>query len=368
MKYDVLIVGAGIAGCVIAARYAEETNKKVLIIDRRDHIGGNCYDYYDEAGVLVHKYGPHAFHTNNKKVWEFLNRYTEFNDYNHRVLVAIDGQNVPLPFNFNTIGMLFPETLAERLERKLTEKFEYGKKVPILELRKTDDEDLKFLAEYVYEKVFLGYTVKQWEQSPEEIDPSISGRVPILISRDDRYFTDTFQGIPVPGYTEMFKKMIFRKNIHLMLNTDFADIKGRLGYDTMIYTGAIDEYFDYKHGELPYRSCDFDLKTLPQEYFLEIGQLNFPSNYEYTRITEFKYFTGQQSKNTTIAYEYPRPFIRGKNERFYPVPGDKNAALYDKYRELAKAEPNVYLTGRLGEYRYFNMDQAVLSAMNFDLK
>ncbi len=367
MKYDILIVGAGMTGCVLASRYAENTNKKVLVIDRRNHIGGNCYDYYNQDGVIVQKYGPHALHTNIKKVWDYLSRYTKFNTYHHRVLANIDGIEVPLPFNFNTMRKLFPEQLFKRLEEKLLAKFEYGKKIPILELRKIDDKDLKFLAEYVYEKVFLQYTLKQWDLSPEQIDPSVSGRVPILLSHDDRYFTDTYQGIPMPNYHTMFEKMLYQDGVHVMLNTDFKDIKDTIEYDKLYFTGAIDEYYDEKFGALPYRSCKFDLETYPQERFQDAAQVNYPCNYNYTRITEFKHLYMQKVAATTVAIEYPTPFIDGKNDRYYPIPGEENEVRYKKYLEEAKKDKNVFFKGRLAEYKYYNMDQTVLSALEIEL-
>ena len=366
MKFDAVIVGAGITGCVLASRLVNEKQKKVLVIERRNHIGGNCHDYYDDNGVLVQKYGPHAFHTNNKEVWDFLSQFTKFNDYQHRVLAMIDGINVPLPFNFNSMKKLFPNELFNRLEKKLLDTFEYGKRITILKLRQEEDPDLQFLAQYVYEKVFLGYTIKQWEMTPEEIDPSVSGRVPIFLSHDDRYFTDTYQGIPMPNYTSMFDKMLNQKGISLMLNTDFNDIRDDIEFDNLYYTGAIDEYYNNKFGALPYRSCDFDLQVFAKENYQELAQINYPCNHEYTRITEFKYIYKQENKYTTIALEYPKPFIDGLNDRYYPIPGEENCSLYEQYlRE--NYHNNIFFIGRLAEYKYYNMDQAVLSALKFKL-
>ena len=355
-----LVVGAGLSGCVIAERIANELNKKVLIIDKRPHIAGNIYDYRDEHGILVHKYGPHAFHTNLKNVWDYLSNFTEWKPYFHKVEALIDGQSVPIPFNFNTIEKLFPSDYARTLIKDLINAYGINKKVMILDLLKNDR--FKELAQYVYEKVFLGYTVKQWGKKPEELDISVSGRVPIYTGRDDRYFHDKYQAIPENGYTEMIKKMLKNKNISVELESDFSKIDRSL-YKKIIYTGKIDEYFNYVLGELPYRSLRFDIKSYDREYYQKTAQKNYSENFDFTRITEFKHFLDQKSKSTTVSYEYPQDYKRDLNEPYYPVPERNNFDLFEKYKELAVKEKNTIFLGRLAEYKYYNMDQIVESAL-----
>jgi UDP-galactopyranose mutase len=364
MIYDYLIVGAGLSGSVLAERIAKVQKKTVLVIDKRNQIGGNCYDYIDEYGVLIHKYGPHAFHTNSKKVWDYLSQFTEWNKYEHRVLASIDGQNVPVPFNLTSLKMLFPADYAEKMEQMLLEKFGYGKKIPILELREIGDPALTELADYIYQKVFLGYTTKQWGLQPEELDESVTSRVPVFISTDDRYFQDEYQGIPLEGYTRMIKNILDCDLVDILLGTEFKDLPADIEYDKLIYTGALDEFYDYRFGELDYRSLRFDFINYKREYFQEIGQLNFPNAEEYTRITEFKYMTCQKTETTTVAYEYPEKFENSKNERYYPIPRDVSQVVYQKYSKLAAQEKNIYFIGRLPEYKYYNMDAIVLRALD----
>lgn len=364
MTYDYLIVGAGLAGSVLAERIAKVLHKSVLVIDKREHIAGNCYDYIDEYGVLIHKYGPHAFHTNSKKVWDYLAQFTQWNNYEHRVLASIDGKNVPVPFNLTSLKMLFPADYAEKMEKLLLDKFGYGKRIPILELRSIGDKELTELADFIYEKVFLGYTTKQWGLQPEELDDSVTSRVPVFISTDDRYFQDEYQGIPLEGYTNMFRKILDNELIEVRLNTEFKDLPEDIKYDKLIYTGALDEYYAYKFGELDYRSLRFDFVNYRKEFFQEIGQLNFPNDFDYTRITEFKYMTCQISDSTTVAYEYPEKFENSKNERYYPIPREESQIVFKKYAELAAQEKNIYFIGRLPEYKYYNMDAIIISALN----
>lgn len=373
MTFNTVIIGAGYAGLILAERLASQQNQKVLVIEQRQHIGGNAYDRFDEHGVLIHEYGPHIFHTRSKEVWDYLSQFTEWHHYEHRVLANIDGHEVPLPFNLNTMDQVFPKALAERLQEKLVHFLGYNVKVPILKLREQDDEDLKFLANYVYEKVFLQYTLKQWGIGPEELDPTVTGRVPIYISRDDRYFQDTYQGLPLRGYTEMFKKMIDHPNIHLMLNTKFQDIMtisedghklfGQPFGGDVIYTGKIDELFDYQYGELPYRSLRFEYDTYDVAYKQQVGQLNSPNHYDFTRITEFKHLTGQQHTKTTLAREYPEIYVRGENTPYYPIIAEENQQNYKRYKKLAQDLSNVYLVGRLAEYKYYDMDAVVATAL-----
>lgn len=371
MKYDYLIVGAGLAGSVLAERIANELNKKVLLIDRRSHIGGNCFDYIDEYNIQVHKYGPHIFHTNNKKVWDYVSRFTDWHIYFHTVLAVVEGKKVPIPFNLNSIYKLFPKKYAERLEELLIERYGYGIKVPILKLLENSDGDLKFLADYIYKNIFLGYNLKQWGLKPEELDRSVSGRVPVFVSQDDRYFQDTYQGIPVKGYTSLIGKMLSNPNIELRLNTDFKSIAAENISEKTIFTGMLDEYFNYEFGELPYRSLDFEMKTFDYPQFQKVAQVNYPNNYDFTRITEFKHFSDAKNSYSTIAIEYPTEYKNGVNEPYYPIPNPENGLLFDKYKKEAEnLKGKVYFLGRLAEYKYYNMDQIVgvaLSLFNNEL-
>jgi UDP-galactopyranose mutase len=372
--FNYIVIGSGFAGSVIAERIANILNEKVLIIEKRNHIGGNCYDYKDENGIIVHKYGPHLFHTDFKEVWEYLSNFTDWNIYQHRVLAFVDGKKIPIPFNFNSIEMLFPNTLANKLINKLLEKYQYGAKVPILELKNEKDKDLQFLANFVYEKIFKNYTAKQWGLSPEEIDPQVTARVPIYIGRDDRYFSDTYQGVPKEGYNKIFKNMLNNPNIKIMLNTDFKEIinidyeakkvfffgqefKGKL-----IFTGMIDELFYYKFGKLPYRSLVLKFETMEKEYFQETTTINYSNNYDFTRITEFKHIHPVETKKTTILKEYPKQYKEG-DIPYYPVFSELIMDRYNKYSEYAEYFDKIKLVGRLAEYRYYDMDDIIKRAL-----
>ncbi|MEM0325267.1 MAG: UDP-galactopyranose mutase [Nanopusillaceae archaeon] len=372
--FDYIIVGAGISGIVVAERIANVLNKKVLIIEKRNHIGGNCFDYLDKTGIYIHKYGPHIFHTNYKEVFEYLSNFTEWYYYTHRVLVYVDGKKIPLPINFISIEELFPEHISKNVISTLLSNFRYGEKVSILELLKNEKPDLQFIGKYIYKKVFLNYTKKQWGKSPEEIDPDIVARVPIVLSKDSRYFQDRYQGIPLEGYTKMFERMLMNSNIKLLLNTDYKEIikldfeckkiyffgqeyKGKL-----IFTGKIDELFNYKFGILPYRSLNFELKFIDKEFFQEVAVVNYPNDYDFTRITEFKHFLPTDSHVTVLAYEYPKDY-QLDSEPFYPLLTNESKELYYKYLEFSKNFNNLYLLGRLGEYRYYDMDDAVKRAL-----
>ena len=356
-----LVVGCGFSGAVIANLLASKLGEKVLVIDKKNHIAGNSFDYRDENGIMIHKYGSHIFHTNSEKVWSFLKQFTDLNTYMHKVVAVIDGIETTIPFNFNTLYNVFPRTLAQRLEEKLLKTFEYNKKVPILEFQKQDDEDLKFLANYVYEKVFLHYTTKQWGNKPEEVDGAVTARVPVYLSKDDRYFQDKYQGIPLEGYSKVVEKILTHPNIELRLNTDYKDLKG--DFKRVFYTGSIDEFFNYKYGQLPYRSVNFKMETYDREYYQSNSVVNYPCNYDFTRIHEYKYYLNDKSDKTVIAKEYSESFELGKNERYYPIPKPENTALYNKYAEEAKALKNVYFLGRLGDYKYYDIDKAVLRAI-----
>ncbi|WP_276353616.1 UDP-galactopyranose mutase [Cohnella caldifontis] len=376
--FDYVIVGAGFSGAVLAERLARVRNRKVLIVEKRGHIAGNAYDRYDDKGLMIHQYGPHIFHTRVKYVWDYLSEFTDWHLYHHHVLGSIDGRQVPIPFNLNTLRALLPAELADKLEQKLVLTFGYNVKVPILKLRETDDEDLRWLADFVYEKIFLHYTTKQWGMKPEDLDPTVTGRVPVYISKDDRYFQDAFQGIPKQGYTAMFERMLDHPNIKLLLNTDYREVLqtdwsrnefklfGSPYAGKLIFTGKIDELFDYEYGELPYRSLRFDFQTLDQERFQNTGTVNYPNEYDFTRITEFKHLTGQKHSYTTIVREFPQAYEKnqaGQNIPYYPIPQPHNQSLYEKYRDKAKAFERLVLLGRLAEYKYYDMDACVAKAL-----
>lgn len=362
MKKNVnLVVGAGFSGATIARKIAEELDEKVVVIDAKNHIAGNAYDYRDHNGIMIHKYGSHIFHTNLEDVWQFISRFASFNTYMHKVIAIIDGVETTIPFNLRTLYDVFPETMARRIEEKLLAKFEYNKKVPILEFQKQDDTDLKFLANYVYEKVFLHYTTKQWGVKPEEVDGTVTARVPVYISCDERYFQDKYQGIPLDGYTETVRKMLDHHNIEVHLNTKFIDYKEL--YDRLFYTGPIDEFFNYKFGELPYRSVNFKLEELDMPYYQCNAVVNYPSNYDFTRIHEYKYYLNDICEKTVIAKEYSSNFEQDKNERYYPIPNEANTALYQKYMNEIEKLGNVYFLGRLGDYKYYDMDKAIARAL-----
>lgn len=361
-KVKHLVVGSGLSGIVLAERIASQLNEEVLVIDQRDHLGGNCYDY-KEHNIHVHKYGTHILHTSDENVWSYLSKFTKWEPYMHEVKGIIDGKECPIPFNINAIQQMFPKSMADKLESKLIEKFGYNVKVPILELRNQEDKDLNFLAEYIYEKIFLDYTVKQWGIKPEDLDPSVTGRVPVYISKDDRYFQCKYQAIPRNGYTAMMQEIVNHPNITLKLNTDFMSIKDEIEYENLYYTGAIDEFFDYKHGELPYRSLTLDFVTYDKEYFQSNSVINYPCNYDFTRTGEYKYFLDDKSDKTIVSYEYPKEYIRGKTERYYPIIKSENQALYEKYLEEAKKHDNIIFFGRLGDYRYYDMDKCVARSL-----
>lgn len=364
MYFDAVVVGAGFTGATVAERLAAAFGKRVLIIDRRDHIGGNAYDEHNRDGILVHRYGPHIFHTNSERVWRYLSRFTEWRPYEHHVLGSVEGALVPIPFNLNTLEMLFPRAMASRLEEKLVEHYGFGGKVPILKLRQTDDSELKELAQYVYKQVFEGYTRKQWGLDPEQLSPHVTARVPIRLSRDNRYFQDTYQAMPADGYTRLFRRLLGHPNIHVLLNTDYRDIEADISCNAVYYTGPIDEYFNYRYGPLPYRSLQFVTQTMRQDMHQPVGTVNYPTQYDYTRITEQKHLTGQQSAVTTLVYEYPQPHVPEKTEPYYPIPRDETKRVYAKYRKAAQAlGGRVTFCGRLGGYQYYNMDQAVATAL-----
>jgi UDP-galactopyranose mutase len=353
--YDFLIVGAGLSGAVLAERLANKENKKVLIIDKRNHIGGNTYDYFNAEGLLVHKYGPHIFHTNSPDVFNYLGNFTEWRPYEHRVLASVDGMMVPIPINMNTINTLYGMNLScDEVSNYLKGKSE--KKERIIT---SEDVVLSHVGKDLYEKFFKGYTRKQWGMDPSELDASVAARIPTRSNKDNRYFTDTYQAMPLHGYTRMFENMLSHPNIHIMLNADYKDFEKWIPYKKMIYTGPIDYFFNHCYGHLPYRSIEFKFKTFEQETYQPTGTVNYPNDQAYTRITEFKYLTGQRHAKTTVVFEYPK----AEGDPYYPVPRPENAELYKKYQLLAQTTPDVYFSGRLATYKYYNMDQVVAQSL-----
>lgn len=373
--YDCIVVGAGIAGAVAARKLAEEANKKVLVIERRNHIGGNCYDKPDDFGILIHEYGPHIFHTGEESVREFLSRFTEWYDFGHEVVAKVGDELIPVPFNLNTLHMVYDDEKADRLEKKLIEEYGEGSRVPIMKLRENADADVREIAQYVYENVFLKYTMKQWGQTPEEISPEVTGRVPVVISYDNRYFKDKYQSVPIDGFTPMFEKMLDHENIEVWINTDCNDVlsfvDGKVYFQDeefdgdIIYTGALDELFDCKFGRLPYRSLDFKFEHLDVDSFQDHSVVNYTVSEDFTRITEFKFLTGQKDTNgTTIVREYPFAYTGAEGEiPYYAILDEKNEALYAKYKALTEEFSKFHLLGRLAEYKYYNIDAMTLKAM-----
>ncbi|HKR01769.1 MAG TPA: UDP-galactopyranose mutase [Pyrinomonadaceae bacterium] len=353
--FDYLIVGAGFAGSVLAERLAAGSNKKVLICDKRPHIGGNAYDHYNDDGILVHKYGPHIFHTNSREVFEYLSRFTEWRSYQHRVLAHVDGQLVPIPINLDTINKLYGLSLTSFQ----VEEFFKSVAEPCEQIRTSEDVVVGAVGRELYEKFFRNYTRKQWGLDPSELDASVTARVPTRTNRDDRYFTDTYQAMPLHGYTRMFERMLDHPNIKIMLNADYREIEEEIPYREMIYTGPVDAFFDYRYGKLPYRSLEFKHETHDHERFQSAPVVNYPNEHLYTRITEFKYLTGQEHSKTSIVYEFPQ----GEGDPYYPVPRKENGELYAKYKALADATPGVHFVGRLATYKYYNMDQIVAQSL-----
>jgi UDP-galactopyranose mutase len=353
--FDYLIVGAGFAGSVLAERLASGSKKKVLICDKRNHVGGNTYDHYNDAGILVHKYGPHIFHTNSLEVFEYLSRFTEWRPYQHRVRASVDGQIVPIPINLDTINSLYGLNLTS------FEVAQFFKKVaePCEQIRTSEDVVVSTVGRELYEKFFRNYTRKQWGLDPSELDASVTSRVPTRTNRDDRYFTDTYQAMPMYGFTRLFENMLDHPNIKVLLNCDYREIEKEIPFKEMIYTGPIDSYFDYRYGKLPYRSLKFKHETHDIGQYQDAPVVNYPNEQLYTRVTEFKYLTGQEHAKTSVVFEFPQ----GEGDPYYPVPQKKNGELYQKYRTLADETPGVHFVGRLATYKYYNMDQIVAQAL-----
>ncbi len=352
--FDYLIVGAGFAGSVLAERLAS-VGRRVLIVDRRPHIGGNAYDRYDDAGVLIHPYGPHIFHTNSAEVFAYLSRFTEWRPYQHRVLASVDGQQLPIPINLDTVNRLY----GLNLTAFQVEEFFASVAEPVDQVRTSEDVVVGKVGRDLYNKFFRGYTRKQWGLDPSELDASVTARVPTRTNRDDRYFADTYQAMPLHGYTRMFEAMLAHPSIKVMLNTDYREIEDLIPHGHMIYTGPVDAFFDHQYGRLPYRSLEFRHETHDTPQFLPVGTVNFPNDYAYTRVSEFKHITGQRHERTSVVYEYPQ----AEGDPYYPVPRPENAELYKKYEALARARSDVTFVGRLATYRYYNMDQVVAQAL-----
>src|ERR671913_1532346 len=353
--FDYLIVGAGFAGATIAERLAAHAGKTVVICDKRPHIAGNAFDYYNEHGILIHKYGPHIFHTNSAEVFSYLSRFTEWRPYQHRVRACVDGQIVPIPINLDTVNQLYGTNYTS-LE---LETFFASVAEPRSPVKTSEDVIVSRVGRELYEKFFRNYTRKQWGLDPSELDASVTSRVPVRTNRDDRYFTDTYQVMPLHGYTRMFERMLTHPNIKILLNTDYREIEGVIPYREVIFTGPVDEFFDYRFGRLPYRSLEFRFETLNVPVAQPAPVVNYPNDNPYTRVTEFKYLSGQEHPKTTLVYEY----ARAEGDPYYPVPRPENAVLYRQYQELAEATTGVHFLGRLGTFKYYNMDQVVAQAL-----
>lgn len=378
--YDYLIIGSGVAGSVCARRLAEK-NKKVLILEKRNHIAGNCFDEKDKNGVLIHTYGPHIFHTNDEEVYEFLSRFTEWYMYEngHTVVAKVGDKLLPIPFNMNTLYQVYGDEKGKVLEAKLKESYGEGSRVGILELRKNEDEEIRQIADFVYENVFLKYTMKQWGQRPEDISPEVTARVPVVITNDNRYFADKYQGVPLEGFTKLFENMLNHPNIEVRTGVDCKEVlrfvdgkitaleEDLIDSDTkIIYTGEVDKLFDNCFGGLPYRSLRFEFEHLDKEDFQNgHSVVNYTVSEDFTRITEFKYLTGQKDcEGTTIVREYPFAYTGAENETpYYAIMNEENNALYLKYKALTEDYSNLYLLGRLAEYKYYNIDLMAKKAM-----
>ena len=354
--FDYLIVGAGFAGSVLAERMAH-AGKSVLLIDRREHVGGNAYDHLNEAGILVHRYGPHIFHTNSPQVFGYLSQFTTWRGYEHRVLASVDSKLVPVPINLDTVNLIYGLKLTTEQQ---VEEFFASRAEPRTSIRTSEDVVVSKVGRDLYEKLFRNYTRKQWGKDPSELDAQVTARIPVRTNRDDRYFTDRYQAMPKHGYTRMFENMLDHPKIETQLGCTYAEAVKEAKFREVIYCGPVDEFFDFRFGELPYRSLRFQHETISKEFVQPVAVVNYPNEHAYTRITEFKHMTGQTHAKTSIVYEYPA----SGGDPYYPVPTPENAALYKRYAELAAAHPSVHFVGRLATYRYYNMDQVVAQGAN----
>lgn len=354
--FDYLVVGAGFAGAVAAERLARCYGKKVLIVDRRSHVGGNAYDHHNDAGILIHRYGPHIFHTNSEQVFQYLSQFTSWRCYEHRVLASVEGKLVPIPINLDTVNLLYGLNFGSEEE---VEEFFASRAEPRGQIRTSEDVVVSKVGWDLYEKLFRNYTRKQWGKDPSELDAQVTARIPVRTNRDDRYFTDRYQAMPKHGYTRMFENMLDHFNIRLELGCDFREVVRKIKFKEIIYSGPVDEFFDFRYGHLPYRSLHFQHETLNREYLQPVAVVNYPNEHPYTRITEFKHLTGQTHRQTSIVYEYPAT----NGDPYYPVPTPENGLLYKRYAELAAATKRVHFVGRLATYKYYNMDQVVAQAL-----
>jgi len=364
VHHDWLVVGAGFTGTTLAERLASQFDQRVLVVDRRDHIAGNAFDGPGLGGQPIHHYGAHIFHTTSDRVWRYLSQFTSWRPYEHRVLGSIDGTLVPVPFNLTSLHALVPEARAWAIEERLLVEIGYGGTIPVLKLLEHPDPLLSGLGEFVYEKVFAHYSAKQWGLRPDQLDRSVTGRVPVVVSHDDRYFHDRHQAMPADGYTAMFERMLAHPNIDVLLNTDHRDIVGQVRHLRTVFTGPIDEYFDHCYGALPYRSLEFRHEQRPVEFAQPVAVVNYPNEEGFTRILEHKHLTGMAGDATVLTTEWPRDHVPGRNDPYYPVPRQENRALHARYLELAgDSVPEVIFAGRLADYKYYDMDQAVSRAL-----
>jgi UDP-galactopyranose mutase len=376
MSYQAIVVGAGISGAVMAEQMASKLGWKVLVLEQREHLGGNCYDHLDEDGVLIHKYGPHLFHTDKQRVWDYLSQFTEWRPYEHRVLSQIDGQLLPIPFNLTSIRKSFAAPVAEAMIQALKQRFGEGARVPILQLRQEQNSLLQQLAEFIYQRAFVNYTSKQWGVGPEAISPAVTARVPVVVSEDDRYFTDPWQAVPLHGYTAMISNMLSHPSIDLQLSSTMHT-RVQLDWNArqilldeqpfegpLIYCGMIDQLLPDSSVLLPYRSLRFEHKHLKQEWFQPVATVNYPNEHAYTRITEFKHLTGQHHTGTSVTYEYPCDYKPEQGlEPYYPIFTEFAQQQYQQCVEQLHQLPQIVALGRLAEYRYFDMDDAVDNAL-----
>ena len=369
----VIVVGAGLSGATVARLLAEK-DVKVTVIDKRETIGGNAYDYVDKNGITVQPYGPHIFHTNEKQVFDFLSKFTEWEKYEHRVLANINGKHVPVPFNLTSLFELYPSEKAQEIKQILVNEVGLDKKVPILTLKQHENEEVRKFADFVYKNIFYTYTLKQWGFKPEELGEAVMNRVPVYVSYEDRYFTDEFQYMPKEGFTEMVANILRHPNITVKLGTDMKKVLtlddgkiylyGKEFEGKLIYTGCVDELFGYKYGVLPYRSLKFKFQTKNRSSYQDAAVVNYTTSAKFTRISEFSKFTCTPKKKTVIVKEYSKPFNKKRDIPYYPIPLAENQLHYEKYKQEATGYKNLYLLGRLANYKYINMDIAVLNAMN----
>lgn len=372
--YQSIVIGAGIAGAVVARELAEQGGQKVLVIEKRNHIGGNCYDLEDEYGVLVHQYGPHIFHTDYEEVYAYLSKFTKWHHFKHQVVANVYGKQISVPFNLNTLHQVYEEEKAVELEKRLIEEYGYHSRVPILKLKEHNDSEIQGISDFVYENIFLHYTMKQWGKKPEEIDPGVTARVPVVISHDDGYFSDKYQGMPLEGYTNMFQRILDHPNIEVKMKTDARDLlkleedkvyyQGEEFQGNVIYTGAVDELYHYEYGALPYRSLEFYFEHHKEDDYQGHAVVNYTVNEDYTRITEFKHLTGQEVRETTIVKEYPVAYEEVEKQiPYYAVQSEESQRLYKEYEKKVNRISNFHLLGRLAEYKYYDIDDMVEKAL-----